>query len=101
MIPSKVLWESMDKSELKTTAALARLSLGEGEAQKLTDMVDQMLSYFTKMREIDVDHLTPTTHAFQEENVVRPDEPGETSPEELLNRAPERDERFFTIPNVL
>jgi aspartyl-tRNA(Asn)/glutamyl-tRNA(Gln) amidotransferase subunit C len=91
----------MDKSELKTTAALARLSLGEGEAQKLTDMVDQMLSYFTKMREIDVDHLTPTTHAFQEENVVRPDEPEGTSPEELLNRAPERDERFFTIPNVL
>ena len=86
----------MDKSELKTTAALARLSLGDEEAQKLTEMVDQMLSYFSKMREIDVDHL-----AFQDENVVRPDEPGKGSPDELLDRAPERDERFFTIPNVL
>ncbi len=91
----------MDKSELKTTAALARLSLGDEEAQKLTEMVDQMLSYFSKMREIDVDHLAPTTHAFQDENVVRPDEPGKGSPDELLDRAPERDERFFTIPNVL
>ena len=97
----------MDKTELKTTAALARLSLGEEEVQKLTDMVDQMLSYFSKMMEMEVDHLTPTTHAFQEENVVRSDvarplgEPQSINPEDLLNRAPERDDRFITIPNVL
>lgn len=97
----------MDRTELITTAALARLSLGDEEVQKLTDMVDQMLSYFSKMMEMEVDHLTPTTHAFQEENVVRDDvvrhldEPRLSNPEALLNRAPERDDRFITIPNVL
>ena len=91
----------MDKSELITTAALAKLSLEENEAQKLTEMVDQMLSYFSKMMEVEVDHLAPTTHAFQEENVVRSDEPRPGNPEALLDRAPERDDRFITIPNVL
>lgn len=97
----------MDKNELITTAELARLSLGEDEVQKLSGMVDQMLSYFSKMMEMDVDHLAPTTHAFQEDNVVRNDDlrrlddPQSSNPEALLNRAPERDDRFITIPNVL
>ena len=91
----------MDKTELKTTAELARLSLGDEEVQKLTDMVDQMLSYFSKMMEMQVDHLNPTTHAFLEDNVVRNDVPLPSNSEPLLNRAPERDDRFITIPNVL
>ncbi len=95
----------MDINELKTTASLARLSLEKEELEVLAGMVDQMLNYFSKMMEIDVDHLPPTTHALQKENVVRPDEiqasTGMPGADELLDRAPERDGRFITIPNVL
>lgn len=94
----------MDTNELKTTASLARLSFDEPELEKLAGMVDQILDYFSKMMEIDVDHLLPTTHALQEENVVRPDVLVESSAElteKLLERAPEREGRFITIPNVL
>ena len=99
----------MDVNELKTTASLARLSMGDQELEKLAVMVDQMLDYFSRMMEIDVDHLPPTTHALQKENVVRadsPDFPGKSpvengDPDNLLDRAPEREDRFITIPNVL
>ena len=91
----------MDRIELKTTVALANLSLGEEEARELMDMADQMLSYFSKMLEMDVDGLPPTTHALQEENVLRSDELQPGNSEILLNRAPERDDDFITIPNVL
>jgi len=99
----------MDVNELKTTASLARLSLEEGELTKLSGMVDQMLDYFSIMMEIDVDHLPPTTHALQKENIVRDDNPNFSdkspenrgTPDELLDRAPEREDRFITIPNVL
>jgi aspartyl-tRNA(Asn)/glutamyl-tRNA(Gln) amidotransferase subunit C len=97
----------MDTDELKITAELAKLSLGEEEAGKLAQMVDQVLSHFSTMMEIDVDHLEPTTHAFQADNVVRKDEvrrldaSRSTHPDDLLDRAPERDDRFITIPNVL
>ena len=95
----------MDTNELKTTASLARLSLDDSELDKLAGMVDQILDYFAKMTEIDVDHLPPTTHALQEENVVRADLPetGNTPdlPDRLIEKAPEHEGRFITIPNVL
>jgi len=93
----------MDTNELKTTASLARLSLDDGELDKLAGMVDQILDYFSKMMEIDVDHLPPTTHAFQEENVVRADFPEsrQNLADRLIDAAPEREGRFITIPNVL
>lgn len=91
----------MDRTELQTTAALAHIFLEEEESRALTDMADQMLAYFSKMLEMDVEGLSPTTHAFQEENVLRRDELRTGNPEALLNRAPERDDRFITIPNVL
>ena len=91
----------MDKTELEITAALAHLPLEEEEARELSDMADQMLSYFSKMLKMEINGLSPTTHAFQEENILREDEPRPSNPEALLDRAPERDDRFITIPNVL
>lgn len=92
----------MDRDELNTTAAMARLSLGPEEAERLEAAVLQMLDYFSKMLEVDVAGLEPTTHVLLSENRLRADHPdafGE--PERLLENAPELEERFITIPNVL
>jgi aspartyl-tRNA(Asn)/glutamyl-tRNA(Gln) amidotransferase subunit C len=100
----------MDGSELAITARMARLTLSDEEMGKLGRAVEQMLAYFAHMKEIDVEGLVPTTHALLRENRLRPDTeapsadlpPGDpVTTETLLGNAPEREERFIVIPNVL
>jgi aspartyl-tRNA(Asn)/glutamyl-tRNA(Gln) amidotransferase subunit C len=101
----------MDAGELSITARMARLNLSEEEMAKLGTAVEQMLAYFSHMREIDVQGLVPTTHALLRENRLREDKEPEGLPlqggsaqdltDMLLGNAPEREERFIVIPNVL
>jgi aspartyl-tRNA(Asn)/glutamyl-tRNA(Gln) amidotransferase subunit C len=92
----------MDASELAITARMARLTLSEEEQQKLGRAVEQMLSHFSHMKEIDVQGLAPTTHALLKENRLREDvEVPAPGGDTLLENAPEREERFIVIPNVL
>lgn len=96
----------MDTRELYTTASLAHLSLSDEEARELSQQVSRMLEYFSLMRDIDVDSLEPTTHAFSKANRLRQDTEvnGERLShvaDSLLDNAPELEDRFFVIPNVL
>ena len=92
----------MDIGELETTAALAQIDLGEGDLARLGDAVSQMLAYFEKMNALDTTGLEPTTHALVKDNRIRPDIVVDSGlADELIDRAPEREDRFFVIPNVL
>jgi aspartyl-tRNA(Asn)/glutamyl-tRNA(Gln) amidotransferase subunit C len=94
----------MKKQELYTTAALAQLELDEQEAGILADEITRVLDYFAKMEEVDVSGLPPTTHALIKENCLRQDkeEAGQkVDPDDLVEAAPEIDDRFIIIPNVL
>ncbi len=92
----------MDATELTETARMARLNLSEEERERLRAAVEQMLAYFSHMKEIDVGGFEPTTHALLRENRLRQDAGTDLSdPETLLRNAPEREERFIVIPNVL
>ena len=92
----------MDIRELETTAALAQIELGEGDLDRLGAAVSQMLAYFEKMNALDTSGLEPTTHALVKDNRVRSDvvEPSDLA-DELVDRSPEREDRFIVIPNVL
>ncbi len=92
----------MDALELAATARMARLSLAPGDMEKLGKAVEQMLQYFSHMKEIDVEGLAPTTHALLRENRLREDKQRDSSASDvLLSNAPQREERFIVIPNVL
>jgi len=92
----------MDTGELEITAALAQIDLGEGELDRLGAAVTQMLAYFEKMNSLDTEGLAATTHALVKDNRVRPDSvvPSDLA-DALIDQAPEREDRFFVIPNVL
>ena len=92
----------MDLQELSLTARLARLSLTEAEMEKLGNAVEQMLRHFSHMKEIDVEGLSPTTHALLRENRTRDDvERTAELSDALLKNAPQLEERFIVVPNVL
>jgi aspartyl-tRNA(Asn)/glutamyl-tRNA(Gln) amidotransferase subunit C len=69
---------------------------------KLGTAVEQMLAHFSHMREINVEGLAPTTHALLRENRTRNDRERDTDVSApLLKNAPELEERFIVVPNVL
>jgi aspartyl-tRNA(Asn)/glutamyl-tRNA(Gln) amidotransferase subunit C len=91
---------AMLRDELKTTAELAMLELDDTEA--LEAAVSEMLEYFSKMMEMNVNDLAPTTHALVTGNRVRPDRVSASEVvDELVEKAPKREDRFFRIPSVL
>jgi len=92
----------MDKGELIKTATLAKLKLDEKEVEKLALEVSAMLENFSLMMEADIDGLEPTTQTLQQENRTRSDSPGSSNlSNDLLERVPEREDRFIVIPNVI
>ncbi|MEM5947149.1 Asp-tRNA(Asn)/Glu-tRNA(Gln) amidotransferase subunit GatC [Spirochaetia bacterium 38H-sp] len=92
----------MDRKELEVTAELASLRLEEADFAKFMQEVEQILAYFEKMEELDVDNLEPTTHALVKKNRVRKDVVREFPDNDmLLDAAPEEEDRYFLIPNVL
>jgi aspartyl-tRNA(Asn)/glutamyl-tRNA(Gln) amidotransferase subunit C len=92
----------MDAAELRMTARMARLNLSPEELERLSRAVEQMLGHFSHMREINVEGLAPTTHALLRENRLREDAvTSQTSADTLIGNAPEREDRFIVIPNVL
>ena len=92
----------MDAGELSMTARMARLTLSEDQLENLRKAVEQMLAYFSPMKEIDVGGLVPTTHSLLCEIRLRKDvEVDPAATDTLLGNAPEREERFVVIPNVL
>ncbi len=99
----------MDIDELKTTAELAKIELGEGDAERLGAEVERMLAYFETMRAFDVSGLEPTTHALVRGNRVRPDAAPdqrlagarERAVADMLDQAPDLEGRHIVIPNVL
>jgi aspartyl-tRNA(Asn)/glutamyl-tRNA(Gln) amidotransferase subunit C len=93
----------MDAHELAMTARMARLTLSPEELSVLGTAVERMLVHFSHMKEIDVEGLEPTTHALLRESRTRIDalEPPNNLSDTLLKNAPEREDRFISIPNVL
>ena len=94
----------MDRSELDITAELALLELTDDERAQLEQGVARLLEYFSLMDSIDVSNLEPTTHALQEGNRLRADVPraeGDELSDDILEQAPDLEDRFIAIPNVL
>ena len=91
----------MDREELDITAQLARLELSDEEKKSFEQAVFQMLEYFSKMREFDVEGLTPTAQMTHNNRARKDTAAVVTDAEAILGNAPELEDRFIVIPNVL
>ncbi len=91
----------MDVDELHATARMARLAMSAEEIAKLRKAVEQMLEYFSHLKNLDLDALAPTTHVISGDSGLRDDLDVEAAVGSLLENAPEREDRFIVIPNVL
>ncbi|MGZ4335602.1 MAG: Asp-tRNA(Asn)/Glu-tRNA(Gln) amidotransferase subunit GatC [Gaiellaceae bacterium] len=80
-------------------AHLARLELREEELARLEHQLNDILAAVSKVSELDLTEVPPTSHPLDLVNVWEEDEPRHClSVEEALANAPERDGDYFKVP---
>lgn len=88
--------------DVEHVAKLARLELTEGDKQRFTNQLTNILGYIEKLSEIDTANVEPMMHAVPDENVVRQDIVIEsTSHDEIMQNAPEKEGNFFKVKKVI
>ncbi len=83
-------------------ANLARIELTDEEKRKFRSQFGDILKYFDKLNQVDVEGVEPTAHAFPRHNVWDDDEsrPGFTA-EEALSNAPDKRHDQIVVPRVI
>ncbi len=90
------------REDILHVAHLARLNLSEDELVKMTEQLDNILSYVDKLSELDTDNVLPTTHAHKSVNAFREDAVMPSLPlEDALANAPEDNGQMFKVPRII
>ena len=90
------------KKQVEYVAHLSRLELEEGEKERFSAQLDDILQYVEKLNELDTSEVEPLVHAAPRANVFRPDSAGQSlPPEEALRNAPDRTGGHFKVPRII
>jgi aspartyl-tRNA(Asn)/glutamyl-tRNA(Gln) amidotransferase subunit C len=90
---------NIDRDQLLHVARLARLELREDEIERLGAQLNDILVAVSKVSELDLSDVPPTSHPLDVVNVWAEDEPAPClSVEEALANAPEREGSYFKVP---
>ena len=90
---------AITREQVLHVARLARLDLSEDEVARLQTELSAILEAVSKVSELDLDDVPPTSHPLDLVNVLRPDEPRPSlSLDEAFANAPEREGDAFRVP---
>ena len=89
--------------EVRHIARLARLDLSEEELPVISKDLSKILSYVEQLNELDTKDVPPTSGVLEMKNVWREDMVSENEDlkEEIIEQAPDREERYFKVPKVI
>lgn len=94
----------IDRTQVQHIARLSRLQLTESEETAFTSQLGEILNYFEQLNELDelLVGVEPTTRAIATLNISRSDSLNPyTDKEALLNCAPDREDEFFKVPQIM
>lgn len=93
----------IDKSVVKNVALLSRLSLNEKELDIHSKQLASILSYISKLNELNTEKVQPTSHVLTSlKNVFRKDVPRPSlATEAAIENAPAKEGDFFKVPKVV
>jgi aspartyl-tRNA(Asn)/glutamyl-tRNA(Gln) amidotransferase subunit C len=90
---------AITREEVLHVAKLAHLDLSEEEIERFAEQLSAILEAVSKVSELDLADVLPTSHPLDLVNVWRDDEPHPSlPPEDVFSNAPARDDGFFTVP---
>ena len=94
----------IDRPQVQHIAKLSRLQLTEAEEIAFTSQLGDILDYFEQLNELDelLVGVEPTTRAIATINITRTDTSNPYPDKEaLLNCAPDREDEFFKVPQIM
>jgi aspartyl-tRNA(Asn)/glutamyl-tRNA(Gln) amidotransferase subunit C len=87
------------RDQVLHVAKLARLALSEEELARLEGQLGAILEAVSKVSELDLEDVPPTSHPLDIVNVLREDEPRPSlSQEDALRNAPAVEDGAFRVP---
>ena len=91
----------ISEETVRHVAALARLEMNDDELKQYGKQLDAILEYVDKLNELDTTEVEPLAHISAGATPLRADELQEGLGEKVLSNAPDREERFFRVPQVI
>jgi aspartyl-tRNA(Asn)/glutamyl-tRNA(Gln) amidotransferase subunit C len=90
---------AITREQVLHVARLARLDLSEDEVARLQEQLSAILEAVSKVSELELGDVPPTSHPLDLVNVLRPDEPRPSlSLDDVFANAPEREGDAFRVP---
>jgi aspartyl-tRNA(Asn)/glutamyl-tRNA(Gln) amidotransferase subunit C len=90
---------AISREEVLHVAKLAYLELSEEEVARFQVQLSAILDAVSKVAELDLSDVPPTSHPLEIANAWRDDEPRPCLPlDEVFANAPDRDDDFFRSP---
>jgi aspartyl-tRNA(Asn)/glutamyl-tRNA(Gln) amidotransferase subunit C len=90
---------AISREDVLHVAALARLDLTEDEVGRLEEQLNAILEAVSKVSELDLEDVPPTSHPLDVVNVFDADEPRPSLPlEDVFANAPAREGDLFRVP---
>ena len=90
---------SISREQVLHVAGLARLDLSDDEVERLTAELGAILDAVSKVSELDLADVPPTSHPLALVNAWAEDEPRESLPlEDVLANAPAHEGGLFRVP---
>ena len=93
---------SLDLKTVERIAQLSKLEFNEEEKAEILSDMNKMLDFINKLEEVDTSEVEPLIYMTDEVSTMRKDEvKQETSQEEALKNAPQKDSDFIKVPKVI
>ena len=93
---------AISRVQVEHVARLAHLALTEEELDRFGEQLGAILEAVSKVSELDLSDVEPTSHPLDLVNVWRGDEPQPSLPrDEALANAPEIEGGFFKVPPAI
>jgi aspartyl-tRNA(Asn)/glutamyl-tRNA(Gln) amidotransferase subunit C len=87
------------RDEVLHVARLARLELSDDEVAKFREQLSDIIEAVSKVSELDLSDVPPTSHPLAIQNAWAEDVPHEClSVDEAFANAPDRDDDHFRVP---
>lgn len=93
----------IDINQVKHIAELARMSFTEKELEKFQKELSEILDYVDKLKEVDIEGVSPTSHSIDLKNITRIDEvkkPDDDLADNLISLAPHKKGRFIKVKPI-